>query len=68
MNIPVTKGIHHLGLTVSKLEESANFFISLLGWKGFRFGQAESNRQTRSTKTKMSGCTMSHFKLRAKLI
>lgn len=36
MNTPVTKGIHHLGLTVSKLEESANFFISLLGWKEVR--------------------------------
>lgn len=36
MNTPVTKGIHHLGLTVSKLEESANFFIALLGWKEVR--------------------------------
>ena len=36
MNPPVTKGIHHLGLTVSKLEESANFFTSLLGWKEVR--------------------------------
>lgn len=36
MNTPITKGIHHLGLTVSKLEESANFFISLLGWKEVR--------------------------------
>lgn len=36
MNTPVTKGIHHLGLTVSKLEESANFFISLLCWKEVR--------------------------------
>lgn len=36
MNTPATKGIHHLGLTVSKLEESANFFISLLGWKEVR--------------------------------
>ncbi|ENM5735655.1 VOC family protein [Vibrio mimicus] len=28
----LTKGIHHVGLTVSKLEESANFFVELLGW------------------------------------
>lgn len=36
MNLPITKGIHHFGLTVSKLDESANFFISLLGWKEVR--------------------------------
>jgi catechol 2,3-dioxygenase-like lactoylglutathione lyase family enzyme len=36
MSTPVTKGIHHLGLTVSKLEESANFFITLLGWEEVR--------------------------------
>jgi catechol 2,3-dioxygenase-like lactoylglutathione lyase family enzyme len=36
MNSPVTKGIHHVGLTVSKLEESASFFTSLLGWKEVR--------------------------------
>ncbi len=30
---PKTKGIHHLGLTVSKLEDSAEFFTALLGWK-----------------------------------
>lgn len=36
MNTPITQGIHHLGLTVSKLEESADFFISLLGWKEVR--------------------------------
>jgi catechol 2,3-dioxygenase-like lactoylglutathione lyase family enzyme len=29
----ITNGIHHLGLTVSKLEESADFFVRLLGWK-----------------------------------
>ncbi|WP_455375553.1 VOC family protein [Kaarinaea lacus] len=29
----ITKGVHHIGLTVSKLEESAAFFTSLLGWK-----------------------------------
>ena len=28
-----TKGIHHVGLTVSMLEESAYFFTHLLGWK-----------------------------------
>lgn len=32
MNTPITKGTHHIGLTVSKLEESASFFTSLLGW------------------------------------
>jgi catechol 2,3-dioxygenase-like lactoylglutathione lyase family enzyme len=31
--MPITKGIHHLGLTVSKLEESAAFFTSILGWQ-----------------------------------
>jgi len=36
MSIPITQGTHHIGLTVSKLEESANFFISLLGWKEVR--------------------------------
>jgi len=36
MNTPMTKGIHHLGLTVSRLEESANFFTSLLGWEEVR--------------------------------
>ncbi len=36
MSTPITKGIHHIGLTVSKLEESANFFTSLLGWKEVR--------------------------------
>lgn len=33
MTTPITKGAHHIGLTVSKLEDSADFFISLLGWK-----------------------------------
>ncbi len=33
MNTPLTKGSHHIGLTVSNLEESAEFFTSLLGWK-----------------------------------
>ncbi|MFV1983262.1 MAG: VOC family protein [Thiohalomonadales bacterium] len=30
---PITHGVHHIGLTVSKLEESAAFFTSILGWK-----------------------------------
>ncbi|GAA5646797.1 MULTISPECIES: VOC family protein [Vibrio] len=29
----MTCGTHHIGLTVSKLEESARFFVDLLGWK-----------------------------------
>lgn len=33
MTKAITKGTHHIGLTVSKLEESAAFFTSLLGWK-----------------------------------
>ncbi len=33
MSTPITKGAHHIGLTVSKLEESADFFTSLLGWR-----------------------------------
>lgn len=33
MNTPVTKGCHHIGLTVSKLEESAHFFTTILGWQ-----------------------------------
>lgn len=33
---PVTKGVHHIGLTVSKLEESASFFTSMLGWQEVR--------------------------------
>lgn len=36
MTEAVTKGTHHIGLTVSKLEESASFFTSLLGWKEVR--------------------------------
>ena len=36
MNTPITSGIHHIGLTVSKLEDSATFFTSLLGWKEVR--------------------------------
>lgn len=33
MSNPITKGVHHIGLTVSRLEESAGFFTSMLGWK-----------------------------------
>lgn len=29
----VTAGVHHIGLTVSNLEESAAFFTQLLGWE-----------------------------------
>ncbi|MCW8883276.1 MAG: VOC family protein [Sedimenticola sp.] len=36
MSRPITSGTHHIGLTVSKLEESAEFFTSLLGWKEVR--------------------------------
>jgi catechol 2,3-dioxygenase-like lactoylglutathione lyase family enzyme len=30
---PITSGIHHLGLTVANLEESAAFFTEVLGWR-----------------------------------
>lgn len=30
------KGIHHLGLSVSKLEDSRSFFCDLLGWEEVR--------------------------------
>jgi len=33
MTEPVTRGVHHIGMTVSGLEESAAFFVSLFGWK-----------------------------------
>ncbi|WP_224653733.1 VOC family protein [Pectobacterium versatile] len=33
MNSPATQGAHHIGLTVSALEESARFFTELLGWQ-----------------------------------
>lgn len=36
MNTPITSGTHHIGLTVSRLEESAAFFIQLLGWTEVR--------------------------------
>lgn len=29
----LTTGVHHIGLAVSKLEESAEFFTKLLGWE-----------------------------------
>lgn len=29
---PMTSGAHHIGLTVSRLEESAGFFVDVLGW------------------------------------
>ena len=34
--MPLTIGAHHIGLTVSKLEESACFFTELLGWNEVR--------------------------------
>lgn len=36
MNIPQTNGVHHIGLTVSRLEDTATFFTALLGWKEVR--------------------------------
>ena len=33
---PLTGGAHHIGLTVSRLEETAGFFTRLLGWKEIR--------------------------------
>ena len=36
MNKPLTKGCHHIGLTVSDLEESASFFTRILGWEEIR--------------------------------
>lgn len=33
---PLTAGPHHIGLTVSKLEQSAAFFTELLGWQEVR--------------------------------
>jgi len=33
---PKTQGAHHIGLTVSKLEASADFFIHILGWHEVR--------------------------------
>jgi catechol 2,3-dioxygenase-like lactoylglutathione lyase family enzyme len=36
MTEAITKGVHHIGLTVERLEESAAFFTSILGWKEVR--------------------------------
>jgi len=33
MNKPATKGAHHIGLVVSTLEATADFFTGLLGWQ-----------------------------------
>lgn len=33
---PVTYGMHHLGLTVSELDASAEFFTHVLGWREAR--------------------------------
>lgn len=33
---PVTQGVHHIGLTVSQLEPSADFFVTTLGWQEVR--------------------------------
>ena len=33
---PMTTGAHHVGLTVSKLEASADFFTNVLGWSEVR--------------------------------
>jgi len=35
-NKPMTNGGHHVGLTVSRLEASADFFVNLLGWAEVR--------------------------------
>ncbi len=36
MNEAMTAGVHHIGLAVTCLEESAAFFIDLLGWQEVR--------------------------------
>jgi len=33
MTAYITQGVHHIGLTVSKLEASTKFFTDLLGWE-----------------------------------
>lgn len=33
MSVSVTRGVHHIGLTVSDLEASVQFFTKLLGWE-----------------------------------
>lgn len=34
--LPLTAGIHHVGLSVSRLEASADFFVRVLGWQAVR--------------------------------
>lgn len=36
MSLPATRGVHHIGLTVSRLEDTAAFFTSILGWDEVR--------------------------------
>lgn len=33
MSAPLTHGVHHVGLAVSNLESSADFFTRVLGWQ-----------------------------------
>lgn len=33
---PYTQGVHHIGLTVARLEQSAAFFTTVLGWQEVR--------------------------------
>ncbi len=33
---PMTNGAHHVGLTVTELEASAEFFVKILGWSEVR--------------------------------
>jgi lactoylglutathione lyase len=33
MNHPLTRGVHHVGLTVADLDTSCAFFTGLLGWE-----------------------------------
>lgn len=33
---PITQGVHHVGLTVRNVEETAAFFIRVLGFKEYR--------------------------------
>ncbi len=32
-DVPLTLGVHHVGLTVHRLEDSVRFFTGLLGWQ-----------------------------------
>lgn len=32
----LTSGVHHVGLTVNRLDDTAHFFIDLLGWQEVR--------------------------------